>query len=66
MVMNEELAQELKNAIAAYGLLLHAAILGTELPPKFEALKTLSEEKKLSLEGTTASQCVSQLLKAAA
>ena len=43
--MTEELAQELKNAIAAYGLLLHAAILGTELPPKFEALRTLSEEE---------------------
>ena len=45
MVMNEELTQELKNAIAAYGLLLHAAILGTELPPKFEALRTLSEDE---------------------
>ena len=43
--MTEELAQELKNAIAAYGLLLHAAMLGTELPPKFEALRTLSEEE---------------------
>lgn len=43
--MTEELAQELKNAIAAYGLLLHAAMLGTELPPKFEALHTLSEEE---------------------
>ena len=43
--MTEELAQELKNAIAAYGLLLHAAILGTELPSKFEALRTLSEEE---------------------
>ena len=43
--MTEELAQELKNAIAAYGLLLHAAMLGTELPPKFEALRILSEEE---------------------
>ena len=43
--MTEELAQELKNAIAAYGLLLHAAMLGAELPPKFEALRTLSEEE---------------------
>ena len=32
--MTEELAQELKNAIAAYGLLLHAAMLGTELPDR--------------------------------
>ena len=45
MEINEELAQELKNAIAAYGLLLHAAMLGTELPPKFEALHTLSNEE---------------------
>ena len=45
MEINEELAQELKNAIAAYGLLLHAAMLGTELPPKFEALRTLSSEE---------------------
>ena len=45
MVMNEELSQELKNAIAAYGLLLHAAILGAELPSKFEALRALSEDE---------------------
>ena len=45
MEINEELAQELKNAIAAYGLLLHAAILGTELPSKFEALRALSDKE---------------------
>ena len=45
MIINEELARELKNAIAAYGLLLEAAMFGTKLPPKFEVLRTLSEDE---------------------
>lgn len=40
----EELKRELGNAIAAYGKILHSALLSTALPPEFEKLKGCSEE----------------------
>ena len=45
MEVTEELKKELGNAIAAYGKILHAALLGTQVPPKFEKLKQCSAEE---------------------
>ena len=36
MEVTKELKKELGNAIAAYGKILHSALLGTALPPEFE------------------------------
>jgi hypothetical protein len=45
MEITEELKQELGNAIAAYGKILHSALLGTTVPPEFEKLKQCSDEE---------------------
>jgi hypothetical protein len=45
MEVTEELKKELGNAIAAYGKILHSALLGTALPPEFEKLKECSDEE---------------------
>lgn len=45
MEVTKELKKELGNAIAAYGKILHSALLGTALPPEFEKLKECSEEE---------------------
>ena len=42
---SEELKIELGNAIAAYGKVLHSALLGTAVPSDFEKLKQCSEEE---------------------
>lgn len=39
-----ELIKEIGNAIAAYGIILSAAWMGTEVPAKFESFKYLSDE----------------------
>lgn len=44
MKVSEELKKEIGNAFVAYGSILHSALLGLEVPSKFEKLKTLSEE----------------------
>ena len=44
MVISEELKKELGNAIAAYGDILWAVYLGTNVPEKFSELKNLPEE----------------------
>lgn len=45
MEVTEELKKELGNAIAAYGKLLHSALLGTVVPVEFEKLKECSDEE---------------------
>ena len=45
MEVTEELKKELGNAIAAYGKILHAALLGASVPVEFEKLKECSEEE---------------------
>lgn len=45
MVVTEELKKELGNAIAAYGKILHSALLGTAVPTEFEKLKECSDEE---------------------
>ena len=45
MDITEELKRELGNAIAAYGKILHSALLGTTIPPEFEKLKGCTEEE---------------------
>ena len=45
MNISEELKNELGNAIAAYGRILHSALLGTKVPVEFEKLKACSEEE---------------------
>lgn len=45
MNITEELKKELGNAIAAYGKILHSALLGTTIPPEFEKLKECTEEE---------------------
>ena len=45
MVVTEELKKELGNAIAAYGKILHSALLGTAVPSEFEKLKECSDEE---------------------
>ena len=41
----EELKKELGNAIAAYGKILHSALLGAAIPTEFEKLKECTEEE---------------------
>ena len=43
MNITEELKNELSNAIAAYGRILHAALLGAAIPAEFEKLKECSD-----------------------
>ena len=45
MEIIEELKKELGNAIAAYGKILHSALLGAAVPPEFEKLKQCSDEE---------------------
>ena len=45
MEITEELKKELGNAIAAYGKILHSALLGTSVPVEFEKLKECSDEE---------------------
>lgn len=45
MKVSKELKQEIGNAFAAYGDILHGALLGTSIPSKFEALKLLSDQE---------------------
>lgn len=45
MKVSMELKKEIGNAIAAYGQVLHSIILGTEVPSKFESLKSCSEKE---------------------
>lgn len=45
MTVTEELKKELGNAIAAYGKILHSALLGTAVPSEFEKLKQCSDEE---------------------
>ena len=45
MEVTKELKKELGNAIAAYGKILHSALLGTSLPPEFEKFKECSDEE---------------------
>ena len=45
MEVTEELKKELGNAIAAYGKILHSALLGAAVPPEFEKLKQCSDEE---------------------
>ena len=45
MTVTEELKKELGNAIAAYGKILHSALLGTAVPSEFEKLKECSDEE---------------------
>ena len=45
MTVTEELKKELGNAIAAYGKILHSALLGTAVPLEFEKLKQCSDEE---------------------
>ena len=42
--MSDELIKEIGNAIAAYGIVLSAAWMGTQVPKEFEAFKHLPEE----------------------
>ena len=42
--MSDELIKEIGNAIAAYGTILSAAWMGTQVPEQFEAFKHLPEE----------------------
>ena len=44
MNITEELKKELGNAIAAYGKILHSALLGASVPVEFEKLKECSDE----------------------
>ena len=45
MEITEELKKELGNAIAAYGKILHSALLGTTVPLEFEKLKGCTDEE---------------------
>ena len=45
MTITEELKKELGNAIAAYGKILHSALLGATVPLEFEKLKQCSDEE---------------------
>ena len=45
MNITAELKKELGNAIAAYGKILHAALLGTQVPQEFDKLHNCSEEE---------------------
>ena len=45
MNISEELKNELGNAIAAYGKILHSALLGTTVPLEFEKLKECTDEE---------------------
>ena len=45
MEVTEELKNELGNAIAAYGKILHSALLGTPVPREFEKLKECTDEE---------------------
>lgn len=45
MEVTEELKNELGNAIAAYGKILHAALLGAQVPAEFEGLTKCSDEE---------------------
>ena len=45
MEITEELKKELGNAIAAYGKILHSAMLGTTVPLEFEKLKEYTDEE---------------------
>lgn len=45
MEITEELKKELGNAIAAYGKILHSALLGTSIPAEFERLKDCSADE---------------------
>ena len=45
MEITEELKKELGNAIAAYGKILHSALLGTTVPLEFEKLKECTDEE---------------------
>ena len=45
MEITEELKKELGNAIAAYGKILHSALLGTAVPSEFEKLKECTDEE---------------------
>ena len=45
MAITEELKKELGNAIAAYGKILHSALLGTTVPLEFEKLKECTDEE---------------------
>ena len=45
MEITEELKKELGNAIAAYGKILHSALLGTTVPLELEKLKECTDEE---------------------
>ena len=45
MKVSKQLKQEISNAFAAYGEVLHSALLGTKVPNQFEALKSLPEQE---------------------
>ena len=45
MEVTEELKNELGNAIAAYGKILHSALLGTAVPPGFAKLRECTDEE---------------------
>lgn len=45
MVISEELKRELGNAISAYGDVLFSALLGINVPQKFQFLTNCSEDE---------------------
>lgn len=45
MVISEELKRELGNAISAYGDVLYSALLGINVPQKFQFLTNCSEDE---------------------
>lgn len=45
MKVSKELKKEIGNAFAAYGDILHSALLGTEVPMKFYRLTLLSDQE---------------------
>lgn len=45
MVISEELKRELGNAISAYGDVLFSALLGINVPQKFQFLTDCSEDE---------------------
>ena len=45
ITINDETLKGLNNAIAAYGDLCYAILLGTTIPSKFEKLQALSDEE---------------------
>ena len=45
MKVSKTLKQEISNAFAAYGEVLHGALLGAQVPSQFETLKSLPEQE---------------------